>query len=668
MPRAKTLPRSMPLIDFLDEKQLFDTRHLPHDFKATHDPKQIYLRKIKGRMIIAVAVLSLIFTVPCYRLVHLAMDGAINKKFMIAPDAYNIVPRGKIYDRKGFLLAGNLPTLSLVASPRNILKPNDTAQKLSQLLPYLQKSDLLKQFQDKNGSKIILAENLDPALKQSILALGEPGLEIGNGNKRFYPSSRSGAVTVGFVNRNNLGVSGLERFFNKQLSAGHDVNISIDSRVQNYLDNELAKAKTAHNASAAGGVVLDMQTGEVLGLSSLPGFDPNNRAKLDINDTFNMVTGGSYELGSVMKIVTMAGWLDQQQVNQNSKGDEPWRKRLWDVTRPLDIDGYTINDLHPIKRSITSDEVFIYSSNIGAALLTGDVLQNNKMAQRNFLQSLHLLSKMNFELPDHEMARPMVPKTWGKIESETISFGHGISLPPLQFAAAVAALVGDGVWRAPTLQIKQPDASNAASQNQSLNQGNMFGTLWGKFRGLLPEKWQAAFNWPSPTDNVADPNKKNNSEVVSAATRAELRRLLRLNVLVGSGQRINGTAAVGYEVGGKTGTAEKIINGQYSRDKNLTSFISIFPTQKPRYLVFLLLDNTSKGYLASETLVPASGRLIGAIAPLLAVAPSRAAEQRNDQALEKISHFAPLDGAYNGGDDGVVVDTNNIKTEMIKSQ
>ncbi|MGI9462287.1 MAG: peptidoglycan D,D-transpeptidase FtsI family protein [Alphaproteobacteria bacterium] len=639
-----TKSRAMPLIDFLEEKNLLDDYNLPQDFKSSHHPRQKYLQKIKRRMITAIVVLAMIFLVPAYHLSHLAMNHswqtftAIDKTIHHSQTFDAMLPRGKIYDREGFLLAGNLPTISLIAKPRNIINPRDTARKLSSLLPYLQRTTLLKQFQDKKHHRIVLAQNLDPVIKESILALGEPGLQFSQGNKRFYTSHRIGAVTMGFVNRNHQGMMGLERFFDKELSAGKDITLSLDSRVQNFLDEELAKAKRQHAASAAGGLVMDIKNGEVLGLSSLPSFNPNNRTHLNIDHTFNMITGGSYELGSVMKIITLAQWLEQQQ-KYATDGPESWRRKLWNVTAPLEIDGYKINDHHPIDRPITSDEVFIYSSNIGAALLNNDADAKNKMAQKDFLRSLHLLSKMDFEFSASEMARPIIPKTWGRLEANTISFGHGLSLPPIQFAAAIATLVGDGVWRAPTLRLT--DIDDAKHQGLSILQRMM--------RFMVPMAWQeklpsGLFHHHKTADKktIASIVAKDKTLVVSQTTREELRRLLRLNVLYGSGQRINQTGAVGYEIGGKTGTAEKPSRGRYDKDKNLTSFVAVFPISNPRYLAFLLLDNTQKGDLASATLAPTVGQLVAKIAPLLAMVPSRDLEKTRDNQLKEISYFAPL--------------------------
>ncbi len=648
MPRLT--PRITPLIDFIEEQQLLDRENLPEAFKPLHRPQQIYLRKIKRRMIIGILSLATIFVIPAYRLSELAMnsswqaiaDATDGKIMMPAPALENIVPRGKIYDRTGFLLAGNLPTVSLVVNPNNILNPDATASKLTSLFPYLEKKTLLKQFQERANRRIILVQNLDPVIKRSVLDIGEPGLELMDDSKRFYPSNSHGAVTIGFVAPNNKGIMGLERFFDKELTAGKDVSLSLDSRVQNFLDEELSVAAAEHKASAAGGVVMDIQNGEILGLSSLPGFNPNNRTKLDINNTFNMMIGGSYELGSVMKIITIAKWLDAQPVqppmtDKSQLGKEPWRKKLWDVTVPLSIDDYTISDMHPIDRPITSDEIFIYSSNIGTILLTNDVLASNSNAQRDFLRSLHLLSKIELPFSDQEVAKPIAPKNWGRIESGTISFGHGLSLPPLQFATAVAALLGDGVWRAPSFRVTHHD-NNTALDNQPKE------TVSNALMAVLPTSWQDKMaSWLLGRDTaVSEQHKKNGPEIVKSTTREELRRLLRLNVLYGSGRRINQTGVAGYEIGGKTGTAEKTLNGQYDKGKNLTSFIAVFPVSKPRYLVFLLLDNTQKGDLASATLTPATGRLIGKIAPLLPLIPNRNVEKNHDNDYQAISNIKDL--------------------------
>ncbi|MCX8516297.1 MAG: penicillin-binding protein 2 [Alphaproteobacteria bacterium] len=622
--------RQPPLIEFMDEQSLLANHYLPHDFQtapavATSLANR-QLRKIKGRLLIASIFCLLCFFLPLYRLGNMVAStfqpSQSETALMLPP-----ISRGKIYDRGGHLLAGNLPTLSLYANPRDMLNPNDTAQKLHGIFPQLSVAQLQQQWQDKDQRNILLMQNLDPTMRDQLLNLGEPGLQLVESSKRFYPDHNIGSTTIGFMTDNTgkqyMGQMGLERFFDPMLKKGQDLTTSLDSNVQHYLYQELDKAKQAHKATSGGAMVMDITSGEILGLVSLPDFNPNNRSQLQLGTTFNIMTSGAYELGSVMKIITLAHWLESQQGHNGHFINDNWRTRKWDVRQPLTIKNITINDFHRLIRPVTSDEIFIYSSNIGSALLTQDTLRSNALSPQQFLQSLHLLNKMPIELNDAEVARPQLPSKWGPIEYATISFGHGLSLPPLQFAAAIGALVGDGQWHPPTL-VANTNLATTTTNDQPTSDSTPW---WRQITDRM-------FNRPT----VTLPPLKH--EVVSEATRQELRRLLRLNVLYGSGQRVDGSdGAVGYGVGGKTGTAEKVVDGQYSKDKNLTSFIATFPITQPRYLVFMLLDNTKRGDLAGSTLGPAVGRLISKVAPLLDLTPNRTAEQQQDAAFRAQSHF-----------------------------
>ncbi len=238
------------------------------------------------------------------------------------------------------------------------------------------------------------------------------------------------------------------------------------------------------------------------------------------------MSAGVFEMGSTFKTFTTAMALDSGKVNLNS---------TFDARRPIQIARFTINDFHGKRKILTVPEIFIYSSNIGTAKMA-DVVGTE--GHREFLHKIGLLSKMTTELP--EVAKPTEPKEWKKLHSITISFGHGASTTPLQTAVAAAALMNGGKLIQPTFMPRTAEEANA----------------------------------------IAVP-------VVSNQTSEAMRYLFRMNVEKGSGRQ---AGVPGYDVGGKTGTAEKVVNGRYSSDKRFNAFLSAFPIRDPKYVVLVILD------------------------------------------------------------------------------
>ena len=317
-----------------------------------------------------------------------------------------------------------------------------------------------------------------------------------------------------------------------------------------------------YHAIAAGGVVLNIKTGEVMAMASVPDFDPNNPYNAQEKDRLNRMSAGLYEMGSTFKSFTTAMALDSGKVTMDSK---------FDASRPITIGRQTIRDFHGKGRVLSVPEVFIYSSNIGSAK-EADVVGIE--GHREFLHRLGVLEKMKTELP--EVAKPTEPKVWKKVHSITAAFGHGISTTPLQTAVGCAALMNGGFLIQPTFLTRT-------------------------------------------ADQAMDVAKK----VVSEKTVEGMRYLYTLNAEKGSGKNAR---VAGYRVGGKTGTAEKVINGRYSKDVRFNAFVAAFPMDDPQYIVLTIIDEPKPekpgmGATAGSNAAPMVANIIRRSAPMLGVKP-----------------------------------------------
>ena len=485
------------------------------------------------------------------------------------------VARADIVDRNGVLLATSLRTASLYANPRQLIDPVAAAAGISGVLPDLGRGELLGKLSS-DRSFVWLKRNLTPKQQYAINRLGFPGIGFVSEPRRVYPQGALTAHAVGFAGVDNRGLAGIEKSFDTALTAAGaaPLRLSLDVRVQNVLREELGAAVAKFKALGATGVVLDARTGEVLALVSLPDFDPNHPAAASAEARFNRASLGVYEMGSTFKTFTMAMALDSGTVDL---GDG------YDATEPLRIARFTIRDDHPQRRWLSLPEIFIYSSNIGAAKMARDL---GGARQKAFLDRLGLLRRAGLEIP--EIGRPMWPEPWREINTMTIAFGHGIAVSPVQLASGVAAIVNGGLMTPATLL-----------------RGEVGQTMAGR-RAMAPE------------------------------TSAIMRRLLRAVVTRGTGRKAD---VPGYAVGGKTGTARKIGEAGYRRGALLSSFIGAFPIDSPQYVALAILDepqgnDSTMGFASGGwTAAPAIGRVIARIAPLLGVAPRKAEDEPERDAL-----------------------------------
>jgi cell division protein FtsI (penicillin-binding protein 3) len=539
---------------------------------ATARAERAYLARSRYRFRLACLAFALSFILIGGRLVTLGFAGTGPSGGGLY-DISTTVHRPDILDRHGRLLATDIKGATLYADPAKVIDIDELAEQVTSVLRDVNARDLRTRL--KAGRRFVrIKRELTPKQQAEIHELGLPGVGFIEEYRRVYPMGATASHVVGLVDVDNKGLGGIEKFIddNPQLAMSGDeaVTISLDLGVQHVLREELSRAITTYHAKAAAGIVMDVHSGEVVGLVSLPDYDPNRREQALHKDRLNRINFGVYEMGSVFKVFTVAGVLDLGLASLRSS---------YDASNPIHYASFTINDFHGKKRRLSVPEVFIYSSNIGAAKMA---LHMGVDRHRAFLKKLGLMSRIPTELG--ESAAPIIPAHWQKLNTMTISFGHGLSVTPLQLSAASLPLVNGGIAVTPT---------------------------------FLPRSREEGM--------------RGGQRVLKAQTSAAMLKLMRLNVLKGTAKRAK---AEGYRVGGKTGTAEKVVHGRYSTSALLTNFLAAFPTDAPEYFVLVMLDEpqrvaaSSNQATAGVNAAPTAGKIVERIAPILGVAPRLEEDQR----------------------------------------
>ena len=522
------------------------------------------LETARTRLLVAGAIFALCFVILGGRLVQLSLlgDGRDTPRTAEHQGAMLTLQRADIVDRNGTLLATNLPSQSLYVDPNLVLDADEAADKLARVLPNLSRDEVFRKASAK-GSFLWIRRNLTPEQFYAVNRLGLPGFGFRREELRVYPHGSLFVHTLGFAGVDNRGLAGLEAARDaelKQLAESHGgaMVTSLDSRVQHIVNSELAAAMVEFDAKGAAGIVLDVHSGEVLALSSLPDFNPYDLNSSGADQRFNRATLGVYELGSTFKAFTTAMALEYGVVDLNDR---------YDATKPLRVARFVIRDDHPLNRWLDIPEIFVHSSNIGAAQMARDV---GAERQKEFLGRLGMLSPLPLELAEN--GRPLSPRHWREINTMTIGYGHGIAVTPLHLINGFATLVNGGIARPPTL----------------LRQS---GEVTGQ-------------------------------RVVTRETSDTMRALMRMVVETGTGKQAE---AAGYLIGGKTGTAEKAVAGGYKKNALITTFVGAFPMDAPRYAVLVMLDEphgtkATHGYAAAGwNAAPTVGRIVSQIAPMLGV-------------------------------------------------
>ncbi len=484
----------------------------------------------------------------------------------------NHFSRPDIVDRRGRLLATDVGLPTMFADPSMIHRVDETIEKLSQIFPALNTESNQKALSNRRSKYALLRRSVAPALAERIHALGLPGIHFKYESRRGYPAGRIAGHILGAVDGSNKGTLGIERFLNDdpgvrqvhgaRVNAAKPLRLSIDMSAQFAATQELSKALKKYNAEAATAIVLDADTGEVIAASSVPGVDPSVISEVLDRKRRNRFADDVYELGSIFKPFTIAMAIEAGVATAQAKID---------VSEPLRFGKFTIREPDRAVKHLSLTQVLVYSSNVGSGILAG---VTGAKQQRAFLTRVGLINAI--DLPDLKTAPPKLPRYWGRAATATIGYGHGISVSPLQFAVASASLVNGGYAVRPTfLAQRREEAVNRASR------------------------------------------------VIRQSTSDLLRRMLRENVQTGTGKL---AAVPGYDVGGKTGTADLARNGVYDGKSVITSFFAAFPMRAPRYVVLTTLFNPMPGRAkkrrsAAKTAAPLTGDIIRRVAPLIGVKP-----------------------------------------------
>ncbi len=529
--------------------------------------RQLGLAMAHQRLMLLLLLLMLGVGIIAARLVWMGIDGSINPAQVASKDG--IIGRGDIVDRNGQVLARTIEAWSVgVHSDKLLGDPDDLAVQLNRLMPE-RSIDQYRDILSSGRSFTYLRRRAMPELIAQVNALGEPAMAFAREPERLYPQVTLAAHVVGFTDFDGNGVMGMERVLQERLmnsdTRGTPPALSIDMRVQAAMESELAAAMTDLRAEGATGLVLDVDTGEVIAMVSLPVFNPNKSGEANPEALRNNVTQSVYELGSTFKPLTMANAIESGVVTNMA--------RRFDATQPISVGPFKIKDDHPQRRWLNIPEALVHSSNIVTARVADEL---GKERAEAFFKKLHFGEPVGIEL--RERGRTLWPSNWGRASNMTIAYGHGMAITPLHLASAYAAIINGGIMRRATLL------------------------------------------------RVAPGQKVEGERIISEQTSAMMRKMLRLIVTEGTGKNAE---AEGFRVGGKTGTAEKPGIGGYSKTVNVSTFAGAFPMDAPRYVVIAMLDapkgsaRSSGQVTAAYTAAPVVARVIARTGPMLGVYPDK---------------------------------------------
>ena len=495
--------------------------------------------------------------------------------------AIDLTPeRGDIVDREGHALARTIDAWIVGLQPGKVIGNKlDLARKLAQLMPEKDEAAYLQMLRS-GRSFYYLRRRASPSLVAAINALGEPGMALQREPDRLYPQLSLAAHVVGYTDIDGKGNAGIERAFDEQLRdparRGQPIMLSISNRIQQALEHQLGDAMTKYSAIGAAGVIMDIHTGEVLAMTSLPQLNPNAAGQGSPEARFNRATLGVYELGSTFKPFTVAMGMDAGIIKSMGQ--------MYPCPGELRVAGRSIGDTHPYNRPCSVAEIMKESSNVGTAQIAD---QLGAARQRAFLEKMGFMDRVGVELK--ERGRTLTPRDWSRTDVMTVGFGHSIAVTPLHLATGYSTLFNGGIYRPATL-IK-------VDKNHSAAKGH---------------------------------------RVFTEETSYKMRSLLRLVVTQGTGKKAD---APGYRVGGKTGTADKVVGGTYSKSLVITTFAGVFPMDEPRYVIVVMLDEpkaTAETFgfrYAGWNVAPVVSQTISRIAPMLGVRPDKRREPNMAEVL-----------------------------------
>ncbi len=560
-----------------EDPKAIEVENLARRHEALRDRARL---RAEGRLLVLGVMFFAAFMVIGIRMGALA-SSVPHEPVAVTQGSAIIGQRSDIVDRNGRILATNLETHSLYAHPQDMIDPAATATKLAEIFPDLDLERLTKDF---TGSRkfVWIRRHISPEQLQAVHDIGSPGLLFGPREMRLYPNGALMAHVLGgarfgeedVASAEVIGVAGVEAYFDNYLrdpvNEGAPLELSLDLTVQAAMEEVLAGGMSLMNAKGAGAVLMDIHTGEILSLASLPDFDPNDRPRIpsegDQADSplFNRVVQGVYELGSVFKIFTVAQGMDMNLVNANT---------MINIEGPLEWGRFKIRDFHDHGKELSTTDILVRSSNIGTARIAQMIGADQ---QQEFLGALGFLEPTDLEMIEASTGTPLLPRRWSEISTMTISYGHGLSSSPLHLASGYASIVNGGTVVKPTL-----------------------------LRQDGPQQGE---------------------QIVRSSVSTRSVDMLRQAV-------VRGTASfgevAGYNVGGKTGTADKprAAGGGYYDEKVIATFASVFPADDPKYVLVVSMDEPVETSgdeprrTAGWTAVPIAAEIIRRTAPLLGLRP-----------------------------------------------
>ena len=432
--------------------------------------------------------------------------------------------RRDIVDRNGILISRNIKSFHAAIKPNLIKNKENFLIKIRLNFPDLPIKKVEQQLN--KGKYFYLKRRLSQNDKEKLWSLGEKGIIFEPFQSRIYTHANLYSHILGQVDYDNYGISGVEKYFDKELKdkklLNNPLQLTLDTNIQHIIDDELNRALETFNATGGGALLMDVNNGEVLSLVSLPNFNINKRANITDKNYNNKITKGIYELGSIFKTFTIALALEKNLVSPETI--------IKDIPRKIRCSIHEISDIKKFPKDLSVEDILIRSSNIGTLMLAKKIGEQD---YKDFIKKTNLLDMPDFEL--EELGTPLSFK-WNKCKLETISYGHGIAVTPLQASATYAALTNGGNVIKPTL--------------------------------------------------INNKEQQENKKIISPKTSKKINTILRKVVT-----EKEGTASLadiyGYNVGGKTGTSQKYGN----KNENLNTFISVFPSQDPKHVLLVMLEN-----------------------------------------------------------------------------
>lgn len=537
----------------------------------------------RGRIFVIIGLFILIYAIIIIRIFNVCLANGVqlDRREVVYSNfrggLVSPVHRANITDRNGVIVATNLPTVNLYANPQSVSNPKIVAKKLSEIFSDISYEDFLIKLTRKSKF-VYLKRNISPQQQAKVNALGFPELEFQPSEIRIYPQKELLSHVLGNTDIDNEGIAGLEKSLNNRLSTStKDLRLTIDLGIQYAVRDELIKAKEKYLAERATAILMDINTSEVIALVSVPDYDLNRRDFKNKDIKFNFATLGVYEAGSVFKVFNTALGLDSGKIKITDK---------FDATKPLKMGRHKITDFRVPAKWLSVGETLIHSSNIASAQMA---LKVGKTLQIKFFRNLGMFERIeNLEI--FEKGKPLYrsEKFWQDDTVATTAYGYGISVTPMHIITAFSAMLNGGLYTPPTL--------------------------------------------------IEEAVSRKPRRVISSQTSLDMRKLLRDVVIFGSAKNAN---IDGYEVAGKTGTANKLdANGRYIKGKNITSFVSAFPVSKPQYALMVIIDDPKPsketfGFATSGwNAVPTGGKIIARIAPQLNIRPNFDIETQRKEVLK----------------------------------